>query len=263
MSSADAAWRLRSAECRARPRAAQVGLDLLDHERRAALVGPRCGGGRSSWRPGRRSAPSSVTRRLSTVSSIGRRRTRRSAVAQAPHDQLDHAAVALEPADRPVARHARCGPGAQLGHRPLDDRLVAQAGQHRPDVADEGRVGADDQHVLGLQPLAHVVQQPRRPVEADDGLAGARAALDDEQLLDRPADDVVLGGLDRGDDVAQLARAAAAEALEQRVVQRRLGRRLQRGCRVNTSSLMSRCGWTRSGKVRRASRPRGLPGVAV
>jgi hypothetical protein len=54
-------------------------------------------------------------------------------------------------------------------------------------------------------------------VEADRGLPGAGAALDDERALRLGRDQAVLVGLDRGDDVAHAHVAAALELLEQEV----------------------------------------------
>ena len=54
-------------------------------------------------------------------------------------------------------------------------------------------------------------------MQADGGLAGARAALDDERALGLGGDQPVLVGLDRRDDVAHPALAAAVELLEQEV----------------------------------------------
>ena len=54
-------------------------------------------------------------------------------------------------------------------------------------------------------------------MQGDDGLAGAGPALDDEHAGLRAADDLVLLGLDRGDDVAELPvrpRSSAASSVE-------------------------------------------------
>ena len=56
-----------------------------------------------------------------------------------------------------------------------------------------------------------VVEEERRPVEPDGGLAGARAALDGQELVERRPDDLVLLGLDGGDDVEHLAGAGPLE----------------------------------------------------
>ena len=55
-------------------------------------------------------------------------------------------------------------------------------------------------------------------MQADRGLARARPALDHERRLGVARDQVVLVGLDRGDDVAHAGVAAAVELLEQEVV---------------------------------------------
>ena len=55
-------------------------------------------------------------------------------------------------------------------------------------------------------------------MEGDDGLAGARPTLHDEHAGLRRADDLVLLGLDRGDDVPERAGAAPLERGEQRRV---------------------------------------------
>jgi hypothetical protein len=70
------------------------------------------------------------------------------------------------------------------------------------------------------------VQQVGGTVQGDDGLSGARSALDDEHAVLWRADDLVLLGLDRGDDVAERAGAPAFECGEQRgVAAQRLGAR--------------------------------------
>ena len=54
-------------------------------------------------------------------------------------------------------------------------------------------------------------------MQADGGLAGAGAALDDEDAVRLAGDQAVLVGLDGGDDVAHVLVAAALELLEQDV----------------------------------------------
>ena len=58
-------------------------------------------------------------------------------------------------------------------------------------------------------------------MEADRGLAGARAALDHERTIGRMRDQPVLVGLDRGDDVAHVAFAAPLQLFEQEVADAR------------------------------------------
>src|SRR5579859_3420987 len=103
----------------------------------------------------------------------------------------------------------------QLRHGALLDRLLAERGQHVRDVVHEGRVRADDEHAPQL--LAVREEKPRRTVQADGGLARSRSALDDERAVGLGGDEPVLVGLDRRDDVAHPAFAAAVELLEQEV----------------------------------------------
>ena len=64
------------------------------------------------------------------------------------------------------------------------------------------------------------VQQVRRPVQCDRGLAGAGAALDDEHAARVGPDDPVLLALDGGDDVAHVAGALFGERGQQRSLAR-------------------------------------------
>ena len=54
-------------------------------------------------------------------------------------------------------------------------------------------------------------------MQTDRGLAGARTALHDQRLLQRRADDDVLLGLDRGDDLAHRTRPRGADLGQHRV----------------------------------------------
>ena len=62
-----------------------------------------------------------------------------------------------------------------------------------------------------------VVEEEGGAVEADGRLARARAPLDGEQLVQRGTDDLVLLGLDGGDDVEHLAGAGPFELGQERV----------------------------------------------
>ena len=76
---------------------------------------------------------------------------------------------------------------------------------------------ADEQHAAAAVAEPRVgVQQVRRAVQRDDGLAGAGAAVDDERAAGAGADDGVLVGLDRAEHVAHPRRPAAAEAGDER-----------------------------------------------
>ena len=109
----------------------------------------------------------------------------------------------------------------ELGDRELLDAVLAERRQDVRDVLHEGPVRADDEHAAAGVPLALGVDQPRGAVEADRGLAGARAALDHERPVRLVGDQPVLVGLDRGDDVAHVRVAAAVELLEQEVADAR------------------------------------------
>ena len=63
--------------------------------------------------------------------------------------------------------------------------LLAEAGQDVGDVGQIGLVGADEQHATAAGPEAGVgVEEIRGAVQGDDGLARARAAVDDERALE-------------------------------------------------------------------------------
>jgi hypothetical protein len=128
-----------------------------------------------------------------------------------------HAVVALEPlAGRVVgAPDAVGGAGQQPPERGLAHRGLPQRRQHLGDVAQEQRVGADDQHALAVELAAVLVEQERGPVQAHGGLAGARSALDDHAGGERGPDHLVLLGGDRGHDVAHLAGARPLELGQQ------------------------------------------------
>ena len=70
------------------------------------------------------------------------------------------------------------------------------------------------------------IEEPRRAVQPDGGLAGSGPALHDERAVGIGGDQPVLVGLDRRDDVAHPPLAAALELLEQEV---RDGGALDRG----------------------------------
>ncbi len=70
-----------------------------------------------------------------------------------------------------------------------------------------------------------VVEEECGTVEADGRLARARSALHGEQLGERGPDDLVLLGLDGGDDVEHLAGARPLELCQQRVAAPQPGRR--------------------------------------
>jgi hypothetical protein len=130
-------------------------------------------------------------------------------------DHLGHPGVALQP------RHL--GPIGSPGH--VVGELVdgghpaprfAEGREDALDVAQEDRVGTDEEHARLLEREPVRVEQERRPVQGHRRLPGAGAALDDHEPVERCPDDAVLFGLDRRDDVAHPAGADPAERFEQR-----------------------------------------------
>ncbi len=92
----------------------------------------------------------------------------------------------------------------------------AERGQDLADVLQEPLVGADHQDVLGLEVV--VVDEPGHAVETDRGLAGARAALHDEDVGGGTGDQLHLVAADGLDDVAHAAAARSLELAQQEVV---------------------------------------------
>jgi hypothetical protein len=110
-----------------------------------------------------------------------------------------------------VVLHAGGLVGVHGPRRALAEHLVqrallhvhlAERGEHRGDVLQERRVGADHEDAVALEPAAVDVEEIRGAVQADGGLAGARSALHAQRVVELGADQLVLLGLDRGHDVA-------------------------------------------------------------
>ncbi|CAM5729371.1 hypothetical protein SHIRM173S_05671 [Streptomyces hirsutus] len=112
---------------------------------------------------------------------------------------------------RPGGLHA----GEQLADGREQHPGLAEAGQHLADVAEERRVGADDEDGAAGQQFAVLVEEVGGAVQGHGGLAGAGAALDHQHAAVRGADDAVLVGLDGADDVAHAAGARGVERGEQ------------------------------------------------
>ncbi len=91
--------------------------------------------------------------------------------------------------------------------RGLLDVHLPERGQDGGDVAEEGPVRAQHQHAVPAEAAAVRVEQVGGPVQADGGLAGAGRALDADRGVQLGAYEIVLLGLDRGDDVAHRADA--------------------------------------------------------
>ena len=91
--------------------------------------------------------------------------------------------------------------------------LLPEAGQDVGHVGQVRLVRTDEQHPAPAVTESRVgVEEVGRAVQGDDGLAGARAAVDDECTARPGSDDRVLVGLDGAEDVAHPWRPAAAQA---------------------------------------------------
>ncbi len=101
--------------------------------------------------------------------------------------------------------------GHQVGEYDLFHAGLAERRKHTVDVAQEHAVRSDDEHALVLEREPVRVEQIGGAVERDHGLARARPALHDEHAAELRTDDLVLLRLDRGHDVAELARARLLE----------------------------------------------------
>lgn len=104
-------------------------------------------------------------------------------VLDAPPKDIGHALVGFhQPRRRCVGAQDVVVP--QAGELDGVDVAGAQRGQDLADVVEEPLVGADHEDVLGQEVL--VVHEPGDAVQADRGLAGARAALHDEDVGGEP-----------------------------------------------------------------------------
>ena len=140
-------------------------------------------------------------------------------VAHGLGEHLRHAEVALDARRRGrVVAADRGWLGEEVGEHGELDAGLAERRQHLLDVAEEQPVGPEHQHALALEREAVGVEQVGGAVQGDDRLAGARAALHDEDAGKLGPDDLVLLALDRGDDVGQAAGAAGLEGGDQRAV---------------------------------------------
>ncbi len=131
-----------------------------------------------------------------------------------PHDP-DHPLVALDHGGG-VTVVGRVHAGEQVPERVQHHVGLAEGRQHLADVAQEGGVRADDQHAAALQGAAVGVQEVGGAVQRGDRLAGARAALDDQDARQVGADYPVLLGLDGRDDVGHPAGARRGDRRDER-----------------------------------------------
>ena len=91
--------------------------------------------------------------------------------------------------------------------------LLAEAGKNVGDVSQVGLVRADEQHAAAAVTEPRVgVEEVGGPVQSDDRLPRARAAVDDESAAGSRADDGILVGRDGAEHVSHPGRPAAAQA---------------------------------------------------
>ncbi len=129
-----------------------------------------------------------------------------------------HPHVALDRRGRRILGADGGEAGLQPGDRGELDLVLAEGRQDLFDVAQEHRARTDEEHPVDPQLTAVGVEQVRSAVERDGGLAGARAARDDQGAGQLGPDGLVLLGLDRGHDVAHPAGALPLERREQRAL---------------------------------------------
>ncbi len=135
---------------------------------------------------------------------------------------LRHAGVALDHGGFGGVRAAylQAGAGDQVVDGGLLDLQLAQGRQDLLDVVQEGTVRPDDERAGAGEAVPVRVEQVRDPVQADGGLAGAGAALHADGTGQAGSDDLVLLGLDRGDDVPHRAHARALDLLLEQLADR-------------------------------------------
>jgi hypothetical protein len=137
-------------------------------------------------------------------------------VPQRARDHTRHARVALQSGRRRVLVAVDPVGGLQPRERRELHVVLAERRQHLVDVAEEDAVRADDEHPLGGEAPAVRIEEVGGSVQRDRGLAGAGAAVDDEDAPRRRPDRLVLLGLNGGDDVAHAAGPVPVERGEQR-----------------------------------------------
>ncbi len=133
-----------------------------------------------------------------------------------PPQELAHSGVSLDPPHVHGLHDAHLGLGCDVGDGGLDDRLLAERGEDLGDVAQERTARAEHEDAFSAE-RRMVVEKEGGAVEADGRLARARTALDGEQLAEWGTDDLVLLGLNGGDDVEHLPGAGSLELGQERV----------------------------------------------
>ena len=103
-------------------------------------------------------------------------------------DRPHHVRGRLQPGDLGVGLDRRRGAlGDEVAQRAGLHALLAEAGQDVGDVGEVGLVRTDEQHAAAVVTEARVgVEEVGGAVQRDDGLAGARTAVDDERARASP-----------------------------------------------------------------------------
>ena len=137
------------------------------------------------------------------------------AVEGAPKE-LTHAGVSFDPSNRHRFLGADLCLGGDVADGRLDDGFFPERGQDLRDVPQERSARPEHQDALPTQ-LGMVVEQEGGPVQPDRGLPGTGSSLHRQQLPQGRPDDLVLLGLNGGDDVEHLAGASPLELGQQGV----------------------------------------------
>ena len=153
-------------------------------------------------------------------------------------DDLRPRGQPLDPRHGLVLAPASVHAGHQVTQRHRDDARLAERRQDLLDVAQEQTRGADEEDTRAFEALAVGVEQVRDAVEGDGRLAGAGAALDDQETLVGRANDAVLFRLDGGYDVAHAAVAGLAESVHEGA----LALEFESGCARGVQQLVFEAG---------------------
>ena len=106
----------------------------------------------------------------------------------------------------------------EIGQHGLFHTCFAERRQHAFDVSQEDAVRAEHEDALIFEWKAMRVQEVCGAVQCDHRLARAWPTLHDEHAVVRGTNDLVLLGLNGGDDVAELSRATTSKSGEQGAV---------------------------------------------
>ncbi len=122
--------------------------------------------------------------------------------AHGPAHDDGHAGLTLQAGHAGLVLGFDLHPVDEPSDRRQGDTALAERRQHMLDVAQEQRVGPDDEDALALQGEPVRIEKVCGPVQRHRRLAGAGSTLDDHDAQEGGPDDLVLLPLDGGDDVA-------------------------------------------------------------